>query len=221
VDTSVKRFIAPSLTIAVLVPGGCVDREIITHELASADTDGFAQRSGNFPEPARSACGSLPAGVTPIPELVSAWAQDPTDPGETPTAGSGRRLRLSNTGLGCTDDLYVEPSGDAQGCGDTWGWLAEVTLQPFVDAPGVYELDELVGVFDTIRVMNGSCGGEVGGSIEPDPSSSLGPGAQLEIFSISPDCIVGEFRDVTFGLTQPMLELSGGFVAQRCDATAE
>jgi hypothetical protein len=203
--------VCQSLILPLVVLVGCVDRDVIAHEMPSdAGESALQPREGNFPEPATSMCGSLPAAVTPIAELATSWMV--TAPGTT-----GRRLRISNEGLGCAEAFVLAdpPTGN---CDESWSWWYGLTLPVEIDGPGIYELDQVAGLYPEISMTDNACGGDVGGG-GGEPGEFAGPGAELEIFAMTETCIIGELRGLHFGVYHPELELSGGFVAQRCETS--
>ena len=184
--------------------------------LDSSGADPIDEQSGNYPEPATSMCGSLPEGIDPIPGLTSAWAMrsdEPTVDDGKPTAANGLRLILSNAGLECGDTLtFDDPPNPA--CGEAAWWYA-MTLQPELGL-GTFDFDETPGLFPEVLTRDAACSGEaVGGYGEYEPSDS--PVGRIEILSITEDCVVGKLHYFEFGQTDGSAsELSGGFVAQRC-----
>jgi hypothetical protein len=238
VNDLVNRSKIASLFVAGMLANGCADRDILSHELSSVghgdeatepvnasatgswDTDGDSSiepRQGNFPEPAVSICGDLPPNVAPLPGLVSAWAVE-VDEGKivngTPTAANGLRLTLSNGAFGCADRLTLEGPSVPSSCEETLWWLG-MTLQPEVGV-GIHDFDETPGIFPEVLSWAAECHGEaVGGYGGYEPTDS--PVGRIEVHSMTPDCVVGTLHYFEFGLSGDLAELSGGFVAQRCN----
>jgi hypothetical protein len=205
-----------TLLFAALVSTGCADREILHHQLDDGASMGeIVERGGNFPEPAVTVCGQLPQGVVPISDLAAAWAVQSTfETWDSPGPYPGIRMRFSDWGFECADDF---PSAEGL-CETTWAYA--LTL-PADLAPGIYTLDETPGlayeVKFTVSNQDECIGGEAGGDGGYPPHQ--GWGGEIEIFAVTPDCIMGEIRGMDIGNSEPNLDPNGGFVAQRCQST--
>ena len=203
---------------AFLAAGGCVERDILHHDLSgdaeAGDAEELSDRSGNFPEPAQTVCGTLPPGVSPIPGLNAAWAVQSTfETWDSPEPYPGIRLRFSDYGFECADDF---PSAKGV-CESTWAFA--LTL-PVDLAPGIYELGQVAGLAReskfTVSHLGECAGGEAGEEGGYEPSGALE--GEIEIFAVTSDCIMGEVRNMA-AHSVPPLEPNGGFVAQRCQST--
>lgn len=207
---------APTFTLFAFaaVSTGCADRETVYHDLdGGSSMQEIVDRAGNFPEPAVTVCGQLPQDVAPISGLAAAWAVESMfETWDSPGPYAGIRLRFSDWGFECADDF---PSAEGV-CETTWSYA--LTLPPDL-APGIYELDETAGLSNEVQVtiseQEGCLGGEVGGDGGYPPHQ--GWGGEIEIFAMTPDCIMGEVRGMDTG--DPNLDPNGGFVAQRCQST--
>lgn len=210
---------------------GCTERDVINHpgldagedgatDSAGAEADGgLIDRQGNFPEPAQTFCGALPPEVDPIPGLATAWAaagpvMGADFEGNLPP-GDGVRLRFADFAAECTESFGSIIDGEA--CVDAWGFALSLPLATL--AVGVYDLPTLAGLYPEMHVSMGSPEGCAGGGIGGGgglPGSEIS--GELEIYSVSDECIVGELRglqDITGDLD---IDRNGGFVAMRCAA---
>jgi hypothetical protein len=232
VDDLVSRTNIAPVFVALMLVHGCVERDVLSHELSSsagggADTTASASttgswdegsssiepRQGNFPEPVVSVCGTLPPGVEPLPGLTSAWAlevEGQFNSGQQ-TESNGLRLTLSSLGLGC-DEAFPE-NEEPSTCGE-YNWWIGMTLQPEVGV-GVHDFDQTAGIFPEMFGWASDCSGEVvGGYGGYVPSDA--PAGRVEIHEITDECVVGTLHYFEFALSGELAELAGGFVAQRC-----
>ena len=206
--------VSTHVAITAFLLTGCADPDVLLHQLEGGDEQTLVDRTGNFPEPAVTVCGQLPAGVSPIDGLVAAWAVESTfETWNSPGPYPGIRLRFSDWGFECADEFPED------GCETTWSYA--VTL-PADLAPGVYELSKLAGVAYEAHLTYTlpdyeECLKEGGGDGGYEPHT--GWGGEIEIFAVTPDCIMGEVRGVDDGRVPAVFDANGGFVAQRCQAS--
>ena len=243
-----KRQIPASLSVlaGALVCGlcaSCTERQLISHpdfddgaesdgldggedglEGGASATTGFepggesegGANLGNFPEPAITECGGLPPGVDPIPGLSTAWVVTGNVPGTgsdgLPYPDDLARLRFSDFGAGCDEAFTFSES-----CVDAWTFAFSLALQNL--APGVYDLASLPNLYPEIEASvtldDGCAGGEIGGG-GSDPGAE--PQGELEIFSVTGGCVVGELRGLMDGFGDLDISRNGGFVAMRCES---
>lgn len=157
----------------------------------------------NFPDPASSICGELPPGHTPIDDLASAWVvaavPDAVDGYGAPVAPGTMRLRLTDRPLpDCGAAFFDSPADGADEIPLPWGLglsFAEDEL-----ALGTMELD---GLADPQ--------GELASPSSPGTTELAGT---IEIFALTPDCVIGEIRDMPVPRYGRVVD--GGFVAQVC-----
>jgi hypothetical protein len=216
---------------------GCTERQLISHPgfddgvnsdgldggapatttfEPGEDTEGAANL-GNFPEPAMTECGGLPAGVDPIPGLSTSWAVIGNTPGVGPEGepypDNQVRLRFSDFGAGC-DETFAPVT---ESCVDAWTFAFSVSPQNLT--PGVYEMAALPHLYPELEasmtVDDGCAGGEVGGGGANPGAESQG---QLEIFTATDECVVGELRGLYDAYGDLDVDRNGGFVAMRCQS---
>lgn len=209
----VRRLVGGSLGLSsiVLVMGlglgvaGCADLDIIDHDALGADPE------ENFPTEAMARCGPLPLGIESIDELRTAWAISvvPVKDGQEnfSVATSTTILRLSDQGVACNERLASEMLT----CPD--GWAADITIRKGEPEPGRFALTGLGQGFSVAtaeRDSSGSCGGEV-------VTSPFAAG-EVEIYTVTEDCVVGRLINTAEVLDDAGAPVEGGFVALRCDA---
>lgn len=220
-------------TFACGLCAACTERQLISHPAEERDSLADSGESvgetpaesagddgpnlGNFPEPAITECGGLPAGVDPIPGLSTAWAVSGNAPGIVEGVAlpdDAVRLRFADRGIGCDESFAaIETS-----CADAWAFGFSLPLQDL--QPGVYDMASLANLFPELYSWTAGepecAGGDVGGG----GGSGVGaePQGELEIFSINDDCIVGEFRGLLDALGDLDFDRNGGFIAMRCQS---
>lgn len=215
-----RQLSGPTAFAATLVAFGCgTDR--IQHDEAGGQgqafggsttffgSDGGDPFEGNFPEPAQTRCGSLPESTLPLEGLISGWGvlalPGARDPVGDPVAAGSVRLRLSDREVrDCADTFAPErlecehiPLGSL-----TCGWGISLTLAPDELEPGVYELASLTDPAYAVAT---------GDAREPSTTARTGT---VRLFSVTPDCISGEFQDVETRAGDPSLD--GGFIVEMC-----
>lgn len=184
---------------------------------ADTSTTGDGSGVGNFPDPAIAECGDLPAGVDPIPGLATAWAVTGNAPGMD-REGSRLpddlvRFRFADYGAAC-DESFVGVSGS---CMNAWNFALSLAVLDL--APGIYDLPTLSNLYPEFQMSTGAppeCGGEEvdGGGAGPGAE----PSGELEIFSVTDDCVLGELRGLANTSGDLDIDRNGGFVAMRCQS---
>jgi hypothetical protein len=184
---------------------------------ADTSTTGDDSGVGNFPDPAIAECGDLPAGVDPIPGLATAWAVTGNAPGMDREGNRFPddlvRLRFADYGAGC-DESFV---GVSRSCTNAWNFALSLAVLDL--APGVYDLPTLANLHPEFHMSIGDgidCGGEEAGGGGPGPGAE--PSGELEIFSVTDDCVLGELRGLANTSGDLDIDRNGGFVAMRCES---
>jgi hypothetical protein len=164
---------------------------------------------GNFPAAAEERCGPLPSDVMPIEGLTTAWAMTgvPKKDGDTSfrAATSQLVLRLSDDGVPCEGLMQPEQLG----CPHAWG--VDLVVRNVDPRPGVFGLDDYGQGYDlsTAYREEGECLGE-------QSKGGFATG-ELEIFTVTDDCVVGRLLGTADVLEAAGSPVEGGFVALRCD----
>ncbi len=191
-----------SFALAV-VAAGCNNVDIIDHEpLIGAE--------GNFPGAAEERCGPLPDGVEPIAGLRSAWAMDqaPVQQRSSPfrVATTSMLLRFSDDVVPCEEPMASELLTCPH------AWAVDITMRNAAPGRGSFALDDYGQHFDisTVERVDGDCKGQ---DIQ---GNDFGSG-ELEIFTVTADCVVGRLVDTADPLDDAGAVVEGGFVAMRCD----
>jgi hypothetical protein len=171
--------------------------------------DDDAGRASNFPLPALTDCGALPEGVVPIAALTSAYVVTGPRPVVnefiTPDDDVGR-LRLSSIALAADDPAAPDPLSDD--CGPE-GWAFAFDIPPEYLVPGVHALGEITPSHrESMDIEGDGCFGGDGNARGDD----LG---ELEIFTVTADCVTGEIRGAADDGATLIRLRNGGFVAQR------
>lgn len=158
-------------------------------------------------------CKGLPEGTDFIPNLTTGWA--------VKQAEGGVRLIFSDVSLACADDADLGLTElTREQCID--GWSYSLLLPPEILEVGLHDLADYTVAFrqQDVKADSGfGCGDQCG---VIGTGSGTGPGiklqAQLEIFSVSDECITGRVIGLETGQIQPPPpELNGGFHAVLCD----
>ena len=169
-----------------------------SHVIAHGDLDEIGER-GNYPEPAETRCGELPAGVEPIAGLASAWVilalPDAVGSDGDPVPAGAAKVRLADHALTDCDSAFFNFSCSGQAC----DWGMSFTL-PALESGATHDLTELEA--DDFTVMRET--------FLADP----GDAGVAVLRRVTPDCVVGELVGLEDGNT-PM-PASGGFVAEVC-----
>ena len=171
---------------------------------ASFGTDGFGSSTtgfglGNYPDPAVSLCGALPPGVPEATGLTSAFAvralAGATDEADNEVEAGTVRVRLSSQALfDCGEAFDLD-----YGCGTdpSCPWGVALSLGTDEQLAGVYSISDLAAPHYEVAV--------------PGPGDAVEDAeGTIELFRVTPDCIVGELRDVP--------GRNGGFVAVVCQS---
>jgi len=181
----------------------CGEIDIVDHEPL------LEVPEGNFPSQARERCGPLPPGVEPIEGLKTAWAmtQVPVKDRDATfrVATSSLVLRLSDDGVPCAGPMEPE----VLGCPDAWG--VDVVLRNAEPGPGTFALQDYGQGFElsTAHRVDGECSGDhVAGGF---------PSGEIELFTVTDDCLVGRLVGTADTLDEAGAPIEGGFVALRCD----
>lgn len=170
---------------------------------------------GQVPEESSKLCPALPEGTDFIPNLTTGWAVKQSGP------EGGVRLVFSDISLACSDDADQTLTDLArQQC--ISGWAYSLFIPSDLLEPGLYELDDYTVEFrqQAVKAEAGlGCEDECGVS---GTGAGTAPGAklnaQLEIFSVSDECITGRVIGLETGqISPPPPELNGGFHAVLCD----
>jgi hypothetical protein len=102
----------------------------------------------------------------------------------------------------------------------TDGWQLTLTLPAEIQAPGTYNLGEH-GVEFAQMVRRGmpreGCGG---GGCTSGGGGGRVSGGILEVFAVTEDCIAGRIHDLGNAQSSEV-DFTGGFVATKCDPTAQ
>lgn len=192
-------------------PAGCADLAIIDHDALVDEEPG-----DNFPQDAIARCGPLPQGVEPIEGLSTAWAvMVAPDKDNNPTfsvATQSLVLRLSDQGIGCDETLAPE----LLTCPD--GWATDITVRQGDPKPGRYALADHGQGFSVATVWRERRGNTA--VCEGETVDSPFSGGEVEIFTVTDDCVVGRLVDTALPLGEAGAPVQGGFVALRCDPDA-
>lgn len=187
--------------------GACGEVDIVDHDPL------LLVPEGNFPDEAEERCGPLPPGVVPIADLTTAWAMTKVPVDEIDlsfrAATTTLVLRLSNDGVPC--GVPLEP--ELVGCPSAWA--VDVTLRNVGAAPGRFALADYGQGWDlaTAHREGRACVGEQArGTFEA---------GELEIFTVTDDCVVGRLVGTGEQLPAAAASVEGGFVALRCDPDDE
>lgn len=197
------RVGARPLATCALWLAACGEVDIVDHDPLLLEPE------GNFPAEAEERCGPLPPGVVPIADLTSAWAMTkvPVDDVDLSfrAATTTLVLRLSNDGIPCGVPLAPE----LVGCPSAWA--VDVTLRNGEVAPGRFALADYGIGWDlaTAHREGRTCVGE-------EARGKL-VGGELEIFTVTEDCVVGRLVGTGEQLPAAAAGVEGGFVALRCD----
>lgn len=165
------------------------------------------------PEGSSALCQALPEGTELIPNLTTGWAVE--------HSGGGVRLIFSDISLACGDDADQGLTELArEQCID--GWSYSLLIPAEILEPGLYNLDDYTVEFrqqDVTTESGFGCGDECqasGTGLGGAPGTSIA--AQLEIFSVTEECITGRVIGLETGQIQPPPpELNGGFHAVLCE----
>lgn len=164
---------------------------------------------GNFPHATEERCGALPAGVQPIEGLTTAWAMSRVPVKQSDAlfrvATSSLVLRLSDDGVPCEGTM--EPQ--MLGCPDAWA--VDMILRSPAPSPGVFPLPGYGQGYDL------STAARVGGECTGEQHAGRFEAGQVEIFSVTDECVVGRLVDTADDLEDAGAPIEGGFVALRCD----
>jgi hypothetical protein len=183
----------------------------------------------NFPEPALTQCGGLENMALPMDGLISAWgviAVAGAVDGQGPVPEGSVRIRLGqqplfdcresfrvgacgedSTGTGGTSGSSGGSGSGSGGMSDGCGWGLAFTLSPTEAMPGLLELALLEKPKFEVATEQGTL------DIDEDVEGFL------DLFRVTPDCIVGKIDGAAFngGIDHP--DFQGGFVAQLCQST--
>jgi hypothetical protein len=190
-----------------LILGACGDLDIVDHDPLLLEPE------GNFPDEAEERCGPLPPDVVPIAGLQSAWAMSKVPVDEVDwsfrAATTTLVLRLSNDGVPC--GVPLEP--ELVGCPSAWA--VDATLRNAEVAPGRFALDDYGQGWDlaTAHREGRTC-------VHAEERGAFEAG-ELEIFTVTEDCVVGRLVGTGEQLPGAAASVEGGFVALRCDPEAE
>jgi hypothetical protein len=179
---------------------------------------GTADPGSSIPQGSQAICQGVPAAVALIPDLRTGRAI--SVPGTTSV-----RLLFSSQPLACQDSFDGINTIALQRCVSVWAF--SILLPAEIQQPGVYQLAQYPVEFQNSIVMMGppqGCGGACGaGSASGGASASSGPstnglpGASVEIYSVTDQCITGRFQGLTTGQIQPPPpDINGAFHAVRC-----
>lgn len=186
-----------------LLLGACGDVDIVDHDPLLAEPE------GNFPEQAQERCGPLPPDVVPIAGLTSAWAMGkvPVKDGEISVraATSSLVIRLSDDDVPCGEALEPELLGCPQ------AWAVDVTLRHADLGPGTFALGDHAQTYHlaTAQRVDRDCA--------RDQELGVFEAGELEIYTVTDDCVVGRLVDTAEDLGAAQGPIEGGFVALRCD----
>ena len=167
------------------------------------------------PPQARGECASIPDGISPIPNLKTAWAM------RQPSGGI--RLLFSDQTLACHDPQRA-PSASPE-CHP--GWHFAFTLPPSLQAPGVYNLNEYeVGYEDNVEMATpaSGCNSSPGcmGTGSGAAGGAKGPDGTIEIYSVSEECVTGRVLRLDKGWSNPeQPDFTGAFQAVICAGDAQ
>lgn len=186
--------------------GACGELDIVDHDPLLVEPE------GNYPAEAEARCGPLPPNVVPIANLQSAWVMGkvPVGPDLSFRAATTTVvLRLSDDGVPC--GVPMDP--ELIGCPSAWA--ADVSLRNAQLAPGRYGLEDYGQSWDlaTAHRVEREC-------VREQERGSF-TGGELEIFTVTDDCVVGRLVGTTDELPGAESPVEGGFVALRCDAGQE
>lgn len=193
----------PIATFA-LVLGACGELDIVDHDPLLVEPE------GNYPDEAEARCGPLPPGVVPIEGLQSAWVMGkvPVDDVDLSLRAATTTvvLRLSDDGVPCGGPLEPE----LVGC--PGAWAVDVALHDAGLAPGSFALA------DYGQGWNLATAHREGRACAREEQRGAFEAGELEIFTVTDDCVVGRLVGTSDAL--PTGGIEGGFVALRCDADA-
>lgn len=164
--------------------------------------------NGNFPEPAQARCGLLPGEVAPLSGLISAWGvralPGARDPDGEDVAVETVRLRFSDQALEhCAETFAPDQDwciGPAEA--ETCGWGLGLTLDPSELVPGSYPIEDLIDPNYAVSIAG-----------QDDSMQPIREGT-LVLYTVTPDCIVGEINGTNPEDGEP--DQNGGFVAELC-----
>jgi len=167
------------------------------------------------PPQARGECASTPDGISPIANLKTAWAM------RQPSGGI--RLLFSDQTLACRDpkrDPIPSPE-----CNPSWHFA--FTLTPYLQSPGVYNLNEYeVSYADSVVMQTPASGCNSSPSCLGGGSGSgggaKGPDGTIEIYSVSDECVTGRVLRLDRGWSNPEPpDFTGAFQAVICAGDGE
>lgn len=179
-------------------------------ELDIVDHDALVEVPEGNTLSALERCGPLPEGVRAIEGLRTAWAMEVVpvkDRDATFRVSTDNMvLRLSDEGLECDDAL----SPELLTCPAAWG--TDITLRTGDPTPGRFVLSDLAQGFSVASVWR------EGTECQGEQSQGYFTAGELEIFSVTDECVVGRLIDTSDALDAAGEPVEGGFVALRCGA---